>query len=121
MMSPEMIRQMARRAAARAAREGKVPFLLEAEDIADFREGVRFPFPFLGPYVPKGWKKVQEHFVDSSGFGAPGEPALTASQFIERLVIGRGYAITEAGQFQVYVAEYIPTPRNGHRSTRKEV
>ncbi len=113
MMGLEQIREMARQAAAKAAREGRVPCLVEAEDIAAFRQGRRFPFPFLGPYVPKGWKKVQERFVDSSGFGASDEPALTAEEFIDRLVLGRGYAITQAGQFQVYVGEFIPTPRNG--------
>lgn len=121
MLSLSQIRAMARRAAARAAQEGRYPFLVEAEDIADYREGAGFPFPFLGTHVPHGWKKVRAYFVDSSGFGAPGEPALTASQFIERLVVGRGYAITEAGQFQVYVGEFVPTPANGHRQVRKEV
>ena len=53
----------------------------------------------------------QEFFVDSSGFGAPGEPALTFPRFCEKvnaLISGgpdRAYyaALTGIGQFQVYV------------------
>ncbi|MCI0410497.1 MAG: hypothetical protein L0191_18375 [Acidobacteria bacterium] len=116
MMDPELIRDLARKAAAHAARAGKVPFVIEAEDLTALKGGRRgFPFPFLGAHVPEGWIKVREYFVDGSGFGAPGEPALTVTQFVERLIVGRGYAITRAGQFQVYVGEYLPAARNGHR------
>lgn len=114
MMTLAAIRAMAREAAALAASEGRVPFVVEAEDMEDFRRGVTFPFPFLGDYVPRGWKQVNEYFCDSSGFGAPGEPALTREQFLGKITVGRAYAIVEAGQFQVYVGEFIRTPRNGH-------
>jgi hypothetical protein len=57
--------------------------------------------------VPWGWELTgEEYFVDSSGFGSPGEPALTFDQFATKCTEGMGYAITEAGQFQVYIAEY---------------
>lgn len=107
MMSGAEIRRIQREAAARAARQNLQPFVVWPEDVEHFQahpEG--FPFPFIGDYVPKGWRKVKDHFVDSSGFGMEGEPALTARQFAQLLQPGRGYAITEAGQFQVYVGEF---------------
>jgi hypothetical protein len=109
MMSLESIRSESRKAASKAARTGKRPFIVEAEDLAEWQAG-RFsslPFPFIGSYVPKGWSKIGESFVDASGFGGENEPALTIRQFIAQLTAGHGYAITEAGQFQVYIGEYV--------------
>ena len=52
--------------------------------------------------------------VDSSGFGSPGEPALTFDQltaYIEREDRGRfGWAIRESGQFQVVIGVYVEDP-----------
>ena len=44
--------------------------------------------------------------MDSSGFGASDEPALSFGQFKKILKVGFGYAIIEEGQFQVYVGEF---------------
>jgi len=66
-----------------------------------------FQCPDLGNYVPKGWKEVKRYFVDNSGFGREDEPALTAGQFQDNIKEGRGYAIVETGQFQVYIGEFI--------------
>ena len=66
-----------------------------------------FGCPDLGNYIPKGWKKVNEYFVDNSGFGQEGESALTAGQFQDNIKEGRGYAIVETGQFQVYIGEFV--------------
>ena len=81
-------------------KEGKVPTPIEG-------------IPFLGDYVPPGWEEVPfddpaqpRLFVDTSGFGGDGEPALTQDQFFKRLEAGYGYAIVEAGQFQAYVARF---------------
>jgi hypothetical protein len=64
----------------------------------------------FGDYVPRGWEKFGDDiFVDTSGFGAPGEPALTMGQFahaIGRDPEGTGSAITQAGQFQAYGSRY---------------
>ena len=121
MFAPSTIQDMALRAARKAARNKRVPLVLEAEDVAILRawKGDGRPMhgtpsrelaiPFLGDYVPKGWTRTEEtYFVDSSGFGAPGELALTFARFLDKVIPGRGYAVVEAGQFQVYVAEYIP-------------
>ncbi len=53
------------------------------------------------------FKEVNSHFVDSSGFGIKGEPALTADEFLEKIKAGQFYAITGIGLFQVHVGEFI--------------
>lgn len=53
-----------------------------------------------------GWNLVDELFVDSSGFGQPGEAALTIEQFYGRIKAGYGYGVVDAGQFQVYVGVF---------------
>lgn len=107
MMGIETIKQMSREAGERAAREGKRPYLLDDGEIETLPP---FPFPNLGSYVPDGWEEVERLFVDASGFGADWEPALTVEQFKdelrEREGKGYGYAIVEAGQFQVYVGVF---------------
>ena len=83
-------------------------------EIKTFRRAAalpRLPFPYLGDYVPKGWRQIDECFVDSSGMSAEDEPAMTVRRFIEDEVAkhpGHGWAITSAGQFQVYIARYVP-------------
>jgi hypothetical protein len=110
MMSLESIRYESRRAAAKAAKTKKTPFVVEAEDLEQWKAGNLsggLPFPMIGTYEPKGWTKIGESFVDASGFGSESEPALTINQFINQLTAGHGYAIIEAGQFQVYIGEYV--------------
>jgi len=77
-----------------------------------------FPFPIIGDYTPIGWEKVEdengpiEYLVDATGCGSPKEPAWTWRQF--NLILmdmykqhpNYGYAITEMGQFQFYVAVF---------------
>jgi len=112
MMSLEQINRMSREAAEEAAAENKVPFMVEEEeDIKVWKKlweigRLQLPFPDLGSYIPKGWKRVESHFVDSSGLGTVGELALTIGQFLQILVPGYGYAITEVGQFQVYIGQF---------------
>jgi len=104
MLDMASIRRMSQKAAVRAAREHRKPYILEQDD---FIEPELVRFPFLGTYVPKGWVMVKTFFVDSSGFGDESEPSLTHDQFIKKLTVGRGYAIIEAGEFQVYVGEFV--------------
>jgi hypothetical protein len=100
MMSLATIRELAREQAERAASEGIEPLIIwDREDIRSI--------PNIGDHEPEGWELVESHFVDSSGFGSPGEPALTLDQFMAKLVMGRGYAIIQEGQFQIYVGEFI--------------
>ena len=62
--------------------------------------------PFIGDRDVRGWTEVNRYFVDSSGFGQAGEPALTADQFFRKVRKGFAYAIVEQGQFQIYIAEF---------------
>lgn len=108
-MSIEYIRQLAEEAGVYAEGMGKKPWVYHPSNTVE----APFPFPNLGDYVPEGWELVERHFVDSSGFGQPGEPALTAPEFA-RIVEERndrygdqvGWGVVEVGQFQVYVGEF---------------
>jgi hypothetical protein len=110
MMDLGTIRAMADKAARAAARAKKVPYVPFNE--AEVNALVNFPFPFLGTYVPKGWKLVEELFCDSSGFGAEDEPALTIRGTKEKMKERMaeegtfGYAVLAAGQFQVTVGVF---------------
>ena len=115
MMSGATIAAMSRKAARDSARNHIEPFTVWPDDLRDWKAELeagnypRLPFPFIGSRTPRGWKKTGEYFVDASGFGAPGEPALTIPQFIGTLRENYGYAIIEAGQFQVYIGEFQRT------------
>ena len=76
------------------------------EDQSEIENYPPFLFPNIGDAVPKGWELVETYFVDSSGFGQIGEPALTVGQFIEKLEVGFAYAIVETGQFQVHIGKF---------------
>lgn len=73
----------------------------------------------------KGYELVEEYFVDSSGWGAENEPALTKNQFTEKLkrLLGKPEhkngltaKITGQGMFQVYVGLF---KRTGKSKARK--
>ena len=111
MMDGATIRHLSDQAARKAARNKVKPFVFWDANEAKTARGV---IPFIGSHKPKGWEKVEELFVDSSGFGSEAEPALTQRQFIAKVVEnveaghGYGYAIVEAGQFQCYVGVFKP-------------
>lgn len=107
MMSIETIYQLNAKAA-RKARAKCVKPLVMTQDIVDAYKAGKAPgsIPMIGDYRPRGFKLVDTLFVDSSGFGSPSEPALTQSQFFERLRVGLAYGVVSAGQFQVYVGEF---------------
>ena len=125
MMDLDTIHAMSVKAAAKAAREGKTPYVPFNSDEID--RYPTFPFPMLGDYVPDGWEKTdQEWFCDMSGFGGDDEPALSVDQFKAALKEyvdehpGHGFAITEHGQFQCYVAAYEQQSRGNWRIGLKE-
>lgn len=73
--------------------------------------------PFLGYYVPTCWARSSRDdvlFVDTSGFGAPDEPALTWEQLAEVFEqhLGQGVGIVEAGEFQACLAIYTRKEAN---------
>ncbi len=113
MLSLSTIRKISRDAAIIAARQNKIPFTVEPQDLADwkarFNAGtLKFPFPFLGNYVPQGWRRTDRDllFVDSTGYGRENEQALTVTATIDALIPGKAYAIIQTGQFQLYLGEY---------------
>lgn len=108
MMSLRDIRNLSDKAAREAARQKKTPYVpFDADEVERLTS---LPFPFLGRYVPKGWELVEELFCDATGMGYESEPALTVRALKEKLKAGLehgyGYAILEAGQFQVYVGVF---------------
>jgi len=105
MMSLSQIHELSDSAARKARRHDKRPYIVWPGDTERMKS---FPFPFLGSYTPKGWKLVETYFVDATGLGNSNEPALTIDAFRSKLKPGMGYAIVEAGQFQVVVGEYSP-------------
>jgi len=108
MMSLEAIRHLADEAAQSAAAEDLEPYVpWDADEVDSFPP---FPFPNLGSHRPDGWELVETLFVDSSGFGAENEPALTIPSFL-REIKGRideevGYGVIEEGPFQVVVGVF---------------
>ena len=84
--------------------------------------------PNIGSVSPGGWQRADIYklwkmedsplrgvygigaasyfFVDHSGLGQRGEPALTASEFMDCLMDGVGYAIVEEGPFQVKIGVF---------------
>jgi len=130
MMSLEAIRAESNAAARRSARQGLTPLVVwDPEEV--------FGAPFLGTRVPRGWRVLRyddlpddfgdRHgfygnddlgvllFADASGFGSEGEPALTRNgllRAVEDILNARtdltiGWAVYEAGQFQVHVRPLV--------------
>jgi hypothetical protein len=84
-----------------ASDEGLQPLIAEVDNDENVVK-----CPNFGYYRPKGWEETETFFVDSSGFGSESEPALSLGQFLEKVKEGYGYAITEEGQFQIYITEF---------------
>ena len=106
MISLDQIKALSDERAAQAAQDGLEPYVpFNAAEVNDYPP---FPFPNIGSHEPKGWREINRLFVDSSGFGQPGELALTAGQLAFYVLnhLDNGYAIVQEGQFQVYVAVF---------------
>lgn len=105
MMSMIAIQEHTDRMANDAILHGTQPLLIESLD----QIGPDMEIPSLGSYIPHGWECTDNLFVDSSGFSEIGEAALTQDQMFDTMRergVGLGYAVMEAGQFQVYVGIY---------------
>jgi hypothetical protein len=112
MFGLETIRAMNAEAAVEARRLRKKPRRVSARTIeALFAE--KRSIPFLGDAcddVDAKYTRIDTLFCDSSGFGRSDEPALTHEQLKARLKLlleAHGpllLAISEQGQFQVYLA-----------------
>lgn len=93
-----------------------VPDELRLQEVNNAKDIFKAPRVDIGT-LPKAFKEVETLFCDSSGFGSPGERALTKDQcvaHVAKLLTKRKplYAgLTGVGQFQVYVTLY--TKRGG--------
>jgi hypothetical protein len=124
MMGASLIRSISDYQAYEAAQEGKEPLSLwKPEDVHHI--------PFLGPYVPAGWRRAlwadvpikpsnvyqprddenADFMADKTGMGAENEPALTMTQlqnYAAALVAEEfGWTVIEEGQFQVVIGLYV--------------
>ena len=104
MYSLEVIKEMNQEAMNQAIDNNKVPVNVFSNGIVNPQKVKNIPS--IGDFRPKNFELVNEYFVDSSGFGAVGEMALTFNQFLEVVKEGYFYAIIETGQFQVYIGEF---------------
>lgn len=103
-MSAAAIRQLSVEAAAKAVKLKQEPMIA----FVDGDEAI-MEMSNLGDYRPEGWELIDKLFVDSSGLGSAGSPALSAEQFLAKVKEGLGYALIEQGQFQVYVGVFEKT------------
>lgn len=109
MLSPEYIHDESEKAAAEAAKFNHVPFIIWPGDIENWSAGKNLPIPFptLGDYVAPGYEPEGDaRMVDTSGFGADDEPALTLDQMFSWLETGKAYAFITHGQFQSVIQCY---------------
>jgi hypothetical protein len=127
MMDLQTIHNLTAKSARDAKRRGKQPAVFSEDQLEKMKASDFVPeeirqMPNLGSYLPKGWARVRlvdqpgmyagdnkgfgAFMVDGSGFGQPGEPALTVVEFLDKLKPGLGYGIVEAGQFQVKIGVY---------------
>jgi hypothetical protein len=113
MFSLEVIYHLNQQAAKKARKSRKTPFVPDGPK--EVENWPPFPFPLLGDYDPPGWERTGDTwFCDKSGWGEPGEPALTWEQLKNQLQDyiaehpGHGFGITEEGQFQLYVTAFRP-------------
>jgi hypothetical protein len=114
MMGIETIKMLENKAARKAAKEKKRPYMpYDENEIRSYGEnGVTFPFPNIGSYRPEGWTLVDEVMCDKTGLGAEWEPALTTDQLKKKLLHDYaqeetyGYAIISEGQFQIVLGVF---------------
>lgn len=153
MMSTQEILRLSDEAEARAKRENKKPriFGTYIAERRDFLAREVRGIPFVGKYLPADFERVPRAelrtpetmspqrltwlgcddefvFVDSSGFGARDEPALTFDEFVDLVAAnpGLGWGIVESGQFQVVIGaarklEGVQAPKLPKRYTRDDL
>jgi len=115
----ETIRRMNAEQGAKAEKANAAPYQILHEE--EIHEMPPFPFPSVGDHsdqFDEKYERIDSLFVDSSGFGAPHEPALTANQLKMRLLTlldehGSILAAIESeGQFQVHLGVWKAKDNN---------
>ena len=116
----ETINRMNADAAIMARGKKKRPFKIESK--AQLKDMPPFPFPELGDAVDdfdEEYERLDSLFCDHSGWGSPGEPALTPEQLRSKLfglVDKHGViytAIESIGQFQLHLAVWKEKSNEG--------
>lgn len=95
--------------AARLARQ--LPSIMTTDRLAQLKANPHSPgfqIPFIGSWRPRGYQLDRKLFIDISGFGVPGEPAMTLNQWTNAVVVGKAYALIQIGQFQALLGEFTP-------------
>tara|TARA_B100000609_G_C17046984_1_gene346903 strand:- start:372 stop:695 length:324 start_codon:yes stop_codon:yes gene_type:complete len=103
MMSLATLQYVNQEIAAKAAAEGRTPYVVWPGEVDAWPP---FPFPNIGDYEPEGWELVESYFVDKTGRGYDWEPALSLKQFKQKIKPGFGYAVIEEGEFQVVIGQF---------------
>ena len=109
MMSLETINAMNNSNTVAAKKYDHIPYTVWPGDIENWKEGKKLPIPFpnIGDHIPKNFEPDGEPlFIDTSGFGANDELALSMSQMFDALEVGKAYAFIECGQFQAYLQPF---------------
>lgn len=106
MMSSATIAAIAEEAGEQARNLEYEPYFIEPGHEWEKDRWPPFPFPNLGNYRPRGWKMIDDHMADSSGFGREDEPAFTPEQLKRWCEAGYGYGIVECGEFQVVIGKF---------------
>jgi len=109
MMALETIIAMNDEKTSNARKFHEIPYTIWPGDVDNWRNGKRLPIPFphIGNHEPSGFELDGDPWmVDTSGFGLPGEPALTQDQLFDKLETGKAYAFVEVGQFQAYIQQF---------------
>ena len=109
MMAPETIHAVNNDKSDYARKFHEIPYTIWPGDIENWKAGKNLPVPFphLGDYIPNGYEADGEPwFIDTSGFGGPGEMAITIDQTFDKMQTGKAYAFVEVGQFQAYLQQF---------------
>ena len=105
MFSLEYIQALQDENTKKARKQGLTPYIAKTDHDPEVRR-----CSFLAYYLPEGYELTdRQFFVDNSGLGGDTEPALTFEGFLREVKKGYGYAIFEAGEFQICIREYRRT------------
>ena len=77
MMSLEAIEYENKKAEDRARKNRSKLFVAQTDGDVNIEDA-----PYIGDYIPEGWRQTETFFVDSSGMGGQNEPALTFNELI---------------------------------------
>ncbi len=122
MHSLEGIRYQSRVAARRTAHGALRPYIVEADDLADFHLTIRagvdpsFPFPFLSSYEPPGFIATGNRYLIAAGESG----AARFLPLVKKLWEGFAYAVSEAGLVQEYEVSQVHGPYRELRSRQPE-